>query len=397
MCGLAGVISNFLITKEITLFKQLLVVSSLRGWHSTGAAIIGKRGKTYKDGTWDHSIVKDATNPIDYLLTSDFDTTLKEFYSSKAILGHARFATKGDITAENAHPFQCGEIIGTHNGTLRGDYPHKADFATDSEALFTTINESTLKETLQHIEDNGGGAYALVYYDHYEHTVNFIRNSERTLYIAICENGSIMYYASEKAMLELVLGRDNVKINDLFLLGTNTLLTVDLEHIRPAENCIIEKNFIKPKPVTVYHYGTSYYYGNHNKPGTSYVPKTKEETSKTQTTTDKSDIPWYEEQANKEKNKVVHLPATRNGGPSEPIPPTRAIKKPKNGQYKGFNGILINNDDADKLLNHGCAWCSSPATRNDPVRWIGATEFICDGCKDDKYIQEYLGAANSLH
>src|SRR5687767_5870571 len=148
MCGLAGVLSTHLIEKDIDVFRQLLIVSALRGWHSTGTAIIGR--EEYKK-PMEGIVDKEVGDPYVFFRGTDFEKNVKEYKSKKAILGHCRYATKGEINRDNAHPFivnPTGEegraIVGVHNGTVWGDFDYKDKYPTDSQALYHNIAEKGL-------------------------------------------------------------------------------------------------------------------------------------------------------------------------------------------------------------------------------------------------------------
>lgn len=66
--------------------------------------------------------------------------------SADTLIAHTRKATTGEKTVENAHPFEIGDIIGAHNGTisnhddLKKKYKRES-FKVDSMHLFAHISE----------------------------------------------------------------------------------------------------------------------------------------------------------------------------------------------------------------------------------------------------------------
>jgi glucosamine 6-phosphate synthetase-like amidotransferase/phosphosugar isomerase protein len=113
-------------------FRHLLIIDSLRGEDSTGAAFVNSVGDVH--------LAKTVGDPFQLVETVAFEAGMRQ--ANKCLIGHNRSATFGNVIRKNAHPFIAGEIIGAHNGTLANKSAlldgYKYD--TDSEALFNSIN-----------------------------------------------------------------------------------------------------------------------------------------------------------------------------------------------------------------------------------------------------------------
>ena len=206
MCGLVGVIGNIYST-DVNVFKQLMHVNYLRGVHATGFLNV-------RTPTVGNLMFKKAYNPIDVFDMKKADDALT-VASSLALLGHCRQATVGAKGKhENAHPFEYGSVTMMHNGTLNsrdGLQGDRSDFPVDSSQIAYTLSELTEDSEIKTMLEELNGAFALVWHDARDETINIARNSERTLFYAVSKSGKF-YYASEKEMLELVLNRNNVTV-----------------------------------------------------------------------------------------------------------------------------------------------------------------------------------------
>lgn len=247
MCGLVGIASNNLIVGDRNVFTSLLYLDELRGEHSTGVAAVDKAG--------DVSVYKRALKASDFIQLKGYTNTLLK--ADKVLMGHNRYATMGARDDNNAHPFTHGTITLMHNGTLNNKLDVnscKAVFNTDSETIAYALSREDTKEVLERL----GGAYALVWYDEEELTLNFARNDERPLFLGRIGANDLVW-ASEKAMLELVAEHHKKTLKDVFMLATGKVVSFDVANLS-AEPEILEFT-PKPKPV-IQSYGNNYGQGS---------------------------------------------------------------------------------------------------------------------------------------
>lgn len=203
MCGIVGFAGNLNYEQERA-FDTLLVLDTLRGVDATGALSVKRDGVNY-------NIVKTIGHAFDLLEHPKYKDIKQGF--SRVLLGHNRAATVGNITKNNAHPFEMDHILGVHNGTLFNKFSlHQGDrFEVDSQALYNHIAVKGLRDAINTVR----GAYALVWYNYEDDTLNFLRNKERPLFIAKVKNKDVIAWASESWMLEVGLKRHEMEIEEL--------------------------------------------------------------------------------------------------------------------------------------------------------------------------------------
>jgi hypothetical protein len=214
MCGNVGC-AGPLTAKNEKSIRTLLILDALRGIDSTGIAVVSRQG--------DVKIAKEVGDPYQLFDTKRYDKAISGINS--VIIGHNRWATQGRINATNAHPFDVGDIVGAHNGTLNNKY-HLHDhslFDVDSENIFHSMSKKGVPETVGIMD----GAWALVWYDKTDKTINFLRNKERPLYITMTED-DVLYWASEEWMLSIGLSREGIKYKEIVELETDQWMSIEL-------------------------------------------------------------------------------------------------------------------------------------------------------------------------
>ena len=195
MCGIVGRAGS-LTVKDEQFFKVLLLLDWFRGQDSTGVAAVTRRGAV--------STLKISDDPIMLMNHVDFDSTIVGLVDAIWI-GHNRASTIGATTRANAHPFTHGPITGVHNGTLEKDSLEEIRerlpevYGTDSETIFAHIAKYGVEDTVPRLS----GAWALVWYDASDSSLNMIRNDQRPLYTCELKRGSnhLLTWASEHKMI----------------------------------------------------------------------------------------------------------------------------------------------------------------------------------------------------
>jgi predicted glutamine amidotransferase len=206
MCGLVGVISKYPAVnrlKKIDLFEQMLYVDALRGYHSTGIAVVNNKK--------DLVTYKRALAAPDFLCTKTF-VRIARSMDAQVMMGHNRAATHGSVIDANAHPFRHGDITLMHNGTVNNhkSLPEGRQFEVDSDYISYSINEYGVDDTISQLQ----GAFALVWYNSADGTVNVVKNNKRDLGFALAEDGKTFIYASEADMIPWIANRNEVVLDD---------------------------------------------------------------------------------------------------------------------------------------------------------------------------------------
>lgn len=201
MCGLVGVAGN-ITNRDIKFFEQALQSDEVRGVHATGITRVLQK----KEGLPSVSFNKMALPMSMYKYLPVYPMMVAYNQDLSVLMGHNRHATKGASgDHKNAHPFNHGHINLMHNGSLTTHYNLTKDtFTVDSEAICKAIEVDGAGAVIPKLR----GAFALVWFDKNEQTLNFVRNTERPLSLAYDTTTGTIYWASEEGMLEWLLDRE---------------------------------------------------------------------------------------------------------------------------------------------------------------------------------------------
>lgn len=362
MCGLVGVAGD-IDAKIIKMFNDMMIFNTTRGRDSTGVASVAR-----------------GSNAFDLFKMTVHASVLQEFKGydrvvtpgRKALIGHARSATVGTVSVGNAHPFEFDKIIGAHNGTIpyhaKSDLPRHNEFGTDSEALFNSINDRGVSETIGSLT---GGAYALTWFDAENNTMNLLRNDERPLVFGVINDGKTLVWASEPYFIRAACMRHNIEHEkNLFVLPVDRHYrwVIPNDSRSKIENPIVRVVERKERPVT--------YTGNYFRQGASTLPV--------------HDVG--------RPNAVVPL-TPKTYGPSTvgaakiPLRPIAEVKKTKHDHLiVGFNKQHMNRHQFKKKTGETCAFSDQIITFDDIVRgekviFISPTQFVTEEYYTPELIQ----------
>lgn len=223
MCGIVGA-AGAVSFNEVKMVKMMTMLDTIRGPHSTGFYGFDPQGNG--------DIFKALGTPWDAMQHKGWDNFFAGTFN--VLIGHNRWATEGGINTVNAHPFRHGSIAGVHNGTIKNWRNKLKDakyFNVDSDCLYHNIDNDGIDKALDKLTFQD--AYALVYFNEADNTLNMVRNDERTLYYAYSKDRKTLFWASEAWMITVAAGKNGVKIGDVTLLPIEKLMTV---HIPPKGN-----------------------------------------------------------------------------------------------------------------------------------------------------------------
>ncbi len=208
LCGIVGIFGEPG-GKNVKVFTDMLQMDVIRGWDSTGIAVVDKKG------TWEYT--KNVGLP--QVILSDHQVKHgmlghKRGPAQMLILGHNRAATKGGVSIDNAHPFEHNGIILVHNGTLFNwesiQQGAEQRFPTDSEAICWHISKHGVASMYEKMD----GAAMLVWWDDEHGRLNFLSNGKRSFLYGYTEGRKQLVFASEAWFIKGACKRNQMELED---------------------------------------------------------------------------------------------------------------------------------------------------------------------------------------
>lgn len=214
MCGLVGWLTAEKGSDSYDRRKfidQALIMNTVRGGDSTGVFVVEnhwKHGET-PVSNWR----KQCSGGYEFIISPEYKAL---WHAAKAMdykycVGHNRSATSGGVVIEAAHPFTEGPITLVHNGTVKKEYQADKELANDSHEICWKLSTNSTESVIKELD----GAFALIWHDARDDSLNFVRNAQRPLHMAKAAGNDTIYFASEAEMLYWLDKRLTLKLQNI--------------------------------------------------------------------------------------------------------------------------------------------------------------------------------------
>lgn len=281
MCGLAGMCGTEIKKEDREMFQTLLYVASLRGMDATGVFTAEPLEKK------DLLKIKKMSVPSPEFIMMDLQnrgTAILEDIWADVFIGHTRSATVGKLSRANAHPFDVGNLVGAHNGTLNdfwswGRKGSADEDKTDSQMMFERMNEKGIDPVLREMVP--GSAYAISVYNKKTRRVTLARNKERPLFVSFNKERGVLYWASTVPMLEFAAATHGIEIDTVYL-EARGIYEIDVRKVVKGERIPWDHTTLPPQAFS----GTWTRVEKKDKSGPNYLLDDPMTTA--------SDLPWWE-------------------------------------------------------------------------------------------------------
>lgn len=216
MCGIVGFITSETKKGELDrsrFMRQALIIDTLRGADSTGAfSVLHKPDPDLTNPYW----FKQLGGGEAFVNAKEYWENFHDVEQFRCVVGHNRAATLGAVNVDNAHPFIEGPITLVHNGTLTSTYGmpksmYDCGVEVDSHAIAHNLATHDVEEVVAGLN----GAFALVWHDARDDSINIVRNSRRPLHFGMGA-GETLYFMSEGEMLAMLDSRLKLGVGNIY-------------------------------------------------------------------------------------------------------------------------------------------------------------------------------------